>query len=101
MQFVALDLVPRKDVTDQDLESDEATWALYENWCKAYSKERDHGEITRRFPTFKASAKYIQRFKRNRPRLGVFADGLEEQDGASKEMIECWERFRRNYIDSV
>ncbi|KAJ1260704.1 hypothetical protein BS78_10G252800 [Paspalum vaginatum] len=25
-------------VTDEDLESDEAAWALYERWCKAQNK---------------------------------------------------------------
>ena len=40
---------------DKDLESDEAVWALYERWCKAFDKKRDHApdaEMVRRFKIF-------------------------------------------------
>uniref|UniRef100_A0A0E0KJP2 Cathepsin propeptide inhibitor domain-containing protein n=1 Tax=Oryza punctata TaxID=4537 RepID=A0A0E0KJP2_ORYPU len=51
---------PGKDITDKDFKSDEAIWALYERWCKAYEKERDHAEMTRRFEMFKNSAEYVR-----------------------------------------
>lgn len=38
---------------DKDLESDEALWALYERWCKAFNEERDHNEMACRFNYFK------------------------------------------------
>jgi hypothetical protein len=37
---------------EQDLESDEALWALYERWCKAFNQKRDHDEMVRRFSKF-------------------------------------------------
>ncbi|KAM3024013.1 hypothetical protein ACUV84_037692 [Puccinellia chinampoensis] len=48
--------------TDKDLESDEATWALYWRWCKAFRKERDHADhadIARRFKLFRYYAKEV------------------------------------------
>ncbi|KAF7065040.1 hypothetical protein CFC21_071218 [Triticum aestivum] len=45
-----------KTPTDKDLESDEALWALYERWCKAHNKERDHADMARRFKIFKINA---------------------------------------------
>ncbi|CAL4925025.1 unnamed protein product [Urochloa decumbens] len=44
------------DVTEKDLESDEALWALYEHWCKVFNKKRDHAEMVRLFPVFKMTA---------------------------------------------
>ncbi|KAM0876343.1 hypothetical protein ACQ4PT_036224 [Festuca glaucescens] len=38
---------------DKDLESDEALWALYERWCKAFNQERDYNEMATRFSYFK------------------------------------------------
>uniref|UniRef100_A0A0D9Y1Q0 Uncharacterized protein n=1 Tax=Leersia perrieri TaxID=77586 RepID=A0A0D9Y1Q0_9ORYZ len=45
-----------KCVTDKDVESDEAVWALYERWCKSFNKERDHAEMVRRFYIFRFEA---------------------------------------------
>ncbi|TVU27896.1 hypothetical protein EJB05_19397, partial [Eragrostis curvula] len=54
--------VPGLDVTDKDLESDEAIWTMYENWCKVYNMERDHEEMTRRpVPSIQGSCKYSAR----------------------------------------
>jgi hypothetical protein len=50
------ELVPGVNVTDKDMESDEATWALYEQWCKAFNKVRDRSEMARRFHMFKRTA---------------------------------------------
>jgi hypothetical protein len=38
-----------KTPTAKDLESDEAVWALYERWCKAFDKKRDHAGMMFRF----------------------------------------------------
>ncbi|CAN6286248.1 unnamed protein product [Urochloa humidicola] len=48
-----------KTPTDKDLESDEAVWALYERWCKAFNKERDHAEMARRFKLFRYYARHV------------------------------------------
>ena len=48
-----------KTPTDKDMESDEAVWALYERWCKAFKKQRDHAEMARRFKIFKCRAEYV------------------------------------------
>lgn len=80
---------PGLDVTEKDLESDDATRALYENWCKAYDKERSLDEMARRFPIFKRCARDAHRY---RARLGHNADGIEIEDetGAIK-VIDPWE----------
>jgi hypothetical protein len=38
---------------ENDLVSDDALWALYKQWCKAFNQERDHAEMVQRFETFK------------------------------------------------
>uniref|UniRef100_A0A0E0BVJ9 Cathepsin propeptide inhibitor domain-containing protein n=1 Tax=Oryza glumipatula TaxID=40148 RepID=A0A0E0BVJ9_9ORYZ len=48
-----------KCVTAEDVESDEAVWALYERFCKSYKLKRDHAEMARRFETFKSSANSV------------------------------------------
>lgn len=81
---------PGKHVMEEDLESDEATWALYERWCKAYNKERDHGDMARRFNIFKKAAKdvhtintifYMYEPEKHRG-LGPSADGFNAQEVA-------------------
>ncbi|RLM65839.1 hypothetical protein C2845_PM16G08540 [Panicum miliaceum] len=70
---------------DKDIESDEAIWALYELWCKAYNKERDHGEMARRFNRFKKSAESVYYwnkgcYKEEEQRyLGEFAYGIDDK----------------------
>ncbi|CAN6249738.1 unnamed protein product [Urochloa humidicola] len=35
-------------VTEKDdVESDEALWALYARWCKAFNKDREHAGMAR------------------------------------------------------
>jgi hypothetical protein len=51
-----------KTPTDADMESDEAVWALYERWRRAYNRERDlsdHAEMARRFKLFRYATKYV------------------------------------------
>ncbi|KAL6597905.1 hypothetical protein ACP70R_046710 [Stipagrostis hirtigluma subsp. patula] len=66
-----------KSVTDKDIESDEAIWALYERWCKAYNKERDHAEMMQRFYYFNQSVKFVHSWNETfveQMILGEFAD---------------------------
>jgi hypothetical protein len=87
--------VPGLDITDEDLASDEeATRALYENWCKVYNRERDHEETTRRFPTFKAVATHLRTQDDETAQLGVFADGPDPEEGADLETLSFWKMFR-------
>ncbi|KAM0923407.1 hypothetical protein ACQ4PT_005549 [Festuca glaucescens] len=56
-----------KTPTDKDLESDEAVWAMYERWCKAYNKDRDHAEMSRMFKLFRYQAKDVHRWNTHLP----------------------------------
>ncbi|PNT75403.1 hypothetical protein BRADI_1g31765v3 [Brachypodium distachyon] len=38
---------------EEDLESDEAVWRLYERWCKDFNQKREPDEMARRFNKFK------------------------------------------------
>lgn len=64
---------------DKDLESDEALWALYERWCKAFNEKREPLEMSRRFSKFKETVLMVDSTnKANLPyKLGInrFADG--------------------------
>jgi hypothetical protein len=66
-------------VDDKDLESDEALWALYERWCKDFNQERDHDEMVRCFPKFKATALRVDRVNKAilpcKSGFNQFADG--------------------------
>uniref|UniRef100_A0A0E0JCR9 Cathepsin propeptide inhibitor domain-containing protein n=1 Tax=Oryza nivara TaxID=4536 RepID=A0A0E0JCR9_ORYNI len=46
-----------KCVTEEDLESDEDVWALFERYCKSYKRKYDDAEMVRRFHIFKFNAK--------------------------------------------
>lgn len=47
-------------VTAEDVESEEATWALYERWCKAFNKKRDNPvEKALRFKIFRNVAMHV------------------------------------------
>ncbi|WVZ74658.1 hypothetical protein U9M48_022818 [Paspalum notatum var. saurae] len=81
--------VPGKSVTKEDLESDEATQALYERWCKAYNKQRDQGDMARRFNIFKEAAEDVYKSNKvfmyepeKQRRLGPAADGFNAQEFA-------------------
>ncbi|KAF8656678.1 hypothetical protein HU200_060542 [Digitaria exilis] len=64
---------------EKDLESDEALWALYERWCKAFNQKRDHEEMVRRFKKFKDISLLVHRTNNaNLPyklAINKFADG--------------------------
>ncbi|WVZ74738.1 hypothetical protein U9M48_022887 [Paspalum notatum var. saurae] len=74
-----IEYVPGKSVTKEDLESDEATQALYERWCKAYNKQRGQGDMARRFNIFKQGAEHAYK---NNHHLGPAADGYNAQEFA-------------------
>lgn len=71
-----------KSPTDKDVESDEATWALYERWSKAFNKERGHAEMVRRFKLFRYQAKYVHRWNTRLPsdpeKAAIFLQKREE-----------------------
>ncbi|TVU15435.1 hypothetical protein EJB05_38956 [Eragrostis curvula] len=72
-----------KDVTEEDVVSDEAIWALYARWCKAFNKKRDNAEMVRRFERFKHSVEYVVDWNNafiQQCELGEFADGEEDED---------------------
>uniref|UniRef100_K3YL64 Cathepsin propeptide inhibitor domain-containing protein n=1 Tax=Setaria italica TaxID=4555 RepID=K3YL64_SETIT len=77
-----LDLAKVEFVADEkDLESDEALWALYERWCKAFNQERSLEEMARRFSKFKQTVLMLDSNKKARLpyRLEInwFADGKD------------------------
>ncbi|CAO2145024.1 unnamed protein product [Urochloa humidicola] len=56
-----------KTPTDKDLESDDAVWALYERWCKAFDKKRDYAATTYRFEIFRYNALWVYRWNNSVP----------------------------------
>ena len=101
------DPVPGKDVTEKDVESDEAMWpALYELWCKAYNKERDHGEMARRFSTFKEHAEAVYSWNKGcrciqeERYLGKHADGINAQEMLEVESLRGY-NDPKGYLQSL
>ncbi|XBI88464.1 hypothetical protein VPH35_026430 [Triticum aestivum] len=75
---------------EKDLESDEALWALYERWCKAFDQERDREEMARRFDTFKKTVLDVQDINKaypsHKPRtITKFADGKLRRPCCSRD----------------
>nr|CAB3489208.1 unnamed protein product [Digitaria exilis] len=67
-------------VQEKDVESDEAMWALYERWRKAFNQERGHDEMDRRFNKFKDIIALLVNRNKNAIRpfelaINKFADG--------------------------
>ncbi|KAG2627733.1 uncharacterized protein LOC120701371 [Panicum virgatum] len=71
--------------TDKDLESDDAVWALYERWCEAVGKNRNYGEMIRRFKIFRYNAEVAQKWN-----TGVPSD--------PKKAAICRRKRRSNYF---
>ncbi|CAO2186549.1 unnamed protein product [Urochloa humidicola] len=67
------------EADEKDLESDEAIWALYERWCKAFNQERSPDEMACRFHRFKQTVLRVDSNKKAclPYTLGInkFADG--------------------------
>lgn len=84
--------------TNEDLASEDSMWALYERWV-AHHKDvvvRDHGEMTRRFPTFKNNLLRRPSIHpnlgdaRNKFRINLFGDRtLEEIRNFTR--CDCWD----------
>jgi hypothetical protein len=101
-----------KCVTKEDLESDEAVWALFERYCKSYNRKYDHAQMVRRFRIFKFNAKRtycwnqylhkdvkeLARAKKDRD-LGLPVDSwylqkeLGEYDDGGEPLTEYWRKF--------
>jgi hypothetical protein len=82
---------------EKDLESNEALWALYERWCKAFNQERDHDEMARRFNTFKEAVLMVDKTdKAHLPyklEINQFADGkLQELRSPKVPFVEFYRR---------
>ncbi|CAL4943302.1 unnamed protein product [Urochloa decumbens] len=81
--------IPKFAAEEEDLESDEALWALYERWCKALNQKRDHDEMVSRFNKFKNIALHVHRTNNaNLPyKLAVnkFADGKRMEKRANPD----------------
>ncbi|CAO1939410.1 unnamed protein product [Urochloa humidicola] len=105
----ARDPEPGVDVTAKDLESDEVVWALYENWCKAFNKDRSRDEMAHRFRVFKRCAEDV--YEMNQPddtdeeqmRLEEFSDGLDTQQIAQlkNETMGLIVAFHHKLIDEM
>uniref|UniRef100_A0A0D9XYC3 Cathepsin propeptide inhibitor domain-containing protein n=1 Tax=Leersia perrieri TaxID=77586 RepID=A0A0D9XYC3_9ORYZ len=50
---------------ENDLESEEAVWALYERWFSFYDVKREHDDMVRRFGFFKDKAHKILEFNKS------------------------------------
>jgi hypothetical protein len=50
---------PRLLVDEKVLESKEAMWSFYEDWCKFHGRLRDPQEMARRFKTFSDNARLV------------------------------------------
>ena len=65
-------------ITDQDLESEESLWDLYERWCTFNEVARDPDEKSMRFSIFKQNVRFIHENNRGDARsklgLNIFAD---------------------------
>ena len=93
---------------EEDFVSDEALWAfvLYELWCKAYNKERDHGEMARRFNRFKYFAEAVYswnkgcRYREEEKYLGKYADGINAQEMIEVESLRGYSDPKR-YLQSL
>uniref|UniRef100_A0A0D3FPY7 Cathepsin propeptide inhibitor domain-containing protein n=1 Tax=Oryza barthii TaxID=65489 RepID=A0A0D3FPY7_9ORYZ len=93
------------DFTDKDFESDEAIWAMYERWCKAYDKKRDLAEMTHRFKIFKKNAEALHRSNEGASKYekiycGPYCDAFDEQEKA--EALLKFRHFPRvcEYVES-
>ncbi|CAO2164784.1 unnamed protein product [Urochloa humidicola] len=67
------------EADEKDLESDEAIWALYERWCKAFNQERTPDEMACRFHRFKQTVLRVDSNKKAclpyTLEINKFADG--------------------------
>ncbi|VAH67369.1 cysteine proteinase EP-B 2-like [Triticum urartu] len=79
LAVAAVELCGAIPLEDNDLESEEALWDLYERWQTAHRVPRHHAEKHRRFGTFKSNVHFIHSHNKrgDRPyrlRLNRFGD---------------------------
>ncbi|CAL4996060.1 unnamed protein product [Urochloa decumbens] len=70
---------------EKDLESDEAIWALYERWCKAFNQERSPDEMACRFNVFKETVLSVD--STNKARLPYRFEINKFADGKKMELM--------------
>uniref|UniRef100_A0A0D9XGV5 Uncharacterized protein n=1 Tax=Leersia perrieri TaxID=77586 RepID=A0A0D9XGV5_9ORYZ len=76
--------------TDEDLESEETMWNLYERWRALYtSSSMDLGDIESRFEAFKANARYVNEFNKKK--------GMTYELGLNKFADMTFEEFAAKY----
>nr|XP_051215276.1 uncharacterized protein LOC127333000 isoform X2 [Lolium perenne] len=71
-------------VDEKVLQSDEAMWAFYEQWCKIYGISRTRREMERRFKEFSEGAKAVHRASAvgERKWMNGFADMTKKEFGS-------------------
>ncbi|XP_047062086.1 uncharacterized protein LOC124669525 [Lolium rigidum] len=68
-------------VDEKVLQSDEAMWAFYEQWCKIHGISRTRGEMERQFKGFRQGAEIVHRSSAvgERKWMTAFADMTEKE----------------------
>ncbi|XP_006660983.1 stem bromelain-like [Oryza brachyantha] len=96
MAVAAIHDVDMNDVpfTDEDLESEESMWSLYQRWRNMYASSPflDATENERRFEAFKENAKYVNEFNKK--------EGMTYELGLNKFADLTLEEFLAKYTGS-
>jgi hypothetical protein len=78
---------------EEDIESDEALWDLYERWCKAFNQKREPDEMARRFNKFKNRVLRIHSMNKANQSCKVgltkFSDGKLAEMRANRDPHDC------------
>ncbi|XP_037443284.1 uncharacterized protein LOC119311701 [Triticum dicoccoides] len=78
--------------SDEDVESEEALWALYLRWCNTLNQKRDHDEMVRRFDVFKDTVRMVHRVNKAKLpytlKVSEFADGKLQESMSPKVFDE-------------
>jgi KDEL-tailed cysteine endopeptidase len=77
--------------TDEDLESEQSMWNLYDRWRAVYASSSSHlgGDIESRFEAFKANARYVSEFNKK--------EGMTYELGLNKFADMTLEEFVAKY----
>lgn len=94
------------EAEDEDLQSDEALWALYERWCKHFKMQRDHDEMAHRFNKFKHSVLLVQKVNKSdlpyKLEINKFTDGEFRGNVGSQDMLRrrmaVWQEAQKEMI---
>ncbi|CAD6334811.1 unnamed protein product [Miscanthus lutarioriparius] len=78
---------------EEDVESDEALWDLYERWCKAFNQKREPDEMACRFNKFKNRVLRVHSINNANQsiKLGLtkFSDGKLAEMRANRDPLDC------------